>query len=1092
MANWTKPLSFAAAICALLGTPVLVAQRARPPQPQRPPERYQAALTRLAAMTGMNVTNWRAHAADIPHGEDPALDDSQWTAITLAGGRGNGGGGAQPGNGHAWYRTVIEIPATVGGKDIRGARVRLMVRLSNDGRIFFNGALAAQGDGRILDPILITEKAVAGQKLLVAVNTPFHADNGRLTGAQLMVDYPGQPDPGVLRTDIQSAEEVINGFPNGKDDHERQLDAAVKAIDFAALDRGDQPAFTHSLEAANRSLGPLRDWMQQFTVKIVGNSHIDMAWLWPWTETVEVVHDTFTTALQLMREYPNFTYAQSSVQDYAWLRDKYPALFQQIQQRVKEGRWELVGGMWIEPDLNMPDGESLVRQLLVGTRFFQKEFGKSTEIGWNPDSFGYNWQLPQIYKRSGFDSFVTQKMSWNETNNFPYKLFWWQAPDGSKVLTYFPHGYSGGINPAQLSQDVADYTPEDHFPEIMHLYGVGDHGGGPTRQMLDEAVRLEQPSAIFPKLEFGTARGFFDDLEKKITSGDLTPPTWNDELYLEYHRGCYTTQSETKKQIRRNEEQLQNAEKFASLAYLDTHSYPNGRFEEIWKRVLFDMFHDIMPGSGIAVNYVDALENLNTANLESGKILNGALGDLASRVDTRGATQGAGEAVVVFNPLSWERTGPVTVEVHTPPAGQLLQARDSAGAPLLAQVIASDPATQRTTLEVMVKNVPPVGYETIHVSSSAAAPRPAATPLKVSGTTIENEFIRVKIDQQTGCVTSLVTKADSKESVAPGGCGNLLQTFVDRPAQQDAWEIKFDEQSWDLKQPDEVKVIESGPERAVVRIKNKFQSSTFSRDVVVRAGSPRIDVDTQVDWHENHILLKVGFPVNAQSDKATFEIPYGTIERPTTRNNSVEKAKFEVPALRWGDISNSTQGFSLLNASKYGYDAKDNVIRISLLRSPNMPAPDNRVADQGRHEMTYALYAHSGDWRAGNTMRQGYELNYPLIAMTAQPHSGALPARHAFARIEPGNVILTVMKKAEDDDGLIFRFYEFEGKPAQVKLDLPQKAASAVETNLMEKQPPFNNASAGTVKLAADGRSLSLAAGPYEIRTVEVSFAPGK
>ncbi len=384
----------------------------------------------------------------------------------------------------------------------------------------------------------------------------------------------------------------------------------------------------------------------------------------------------------------------------------------------------------------------------------------------------------------------------------------------------------------------------------------------------------------------------------------------------------------------------------------------------------------------------------------------------------------------------------------------------------------------------MVKNVPPVGYETIHLTSAAAA-RPTVTPLKVTGTAIENEFIRVKIDPQTGCVTSLVNKADGKESVAPGGCGNLLQTFVDRPAQQDAWEIKFDEQSWDLKQPDEVKLIESGPERAVVRIRNKFQSSTFSRDLVVRAGSPRIDVDTQVDWHENHILLKVGFPVNAQSDKATFEIPYGTIERPTTRNNSFEQAKFEVPALRWGDISNAAQGFSLLNASKYGYDAKGNVIRISLLRSPNMPAPDNRVADQGHHQMTYALYAHSGDWRAGNTMRQGYELNYPLIAMTAQPHSGALPARHAFARIEPGNVILTVMKKSEDTDGLIFRFYEFEGKAAQVKLDLPQKAVSAVETNLMEKRE-------GAVKLAADSRSISLQTGPYEIRTVEVTFAPEK
>ena len=280
-------------------------------------------------------------------------------------------------------------------------------------------------------------------------------------------------------------------------------------------------------------------------------------------------------------------------------------------------------------------------------------------------------------------------------------------------------------------------------------------------------------------------------------------------------------------------------------------------------------------------------------------------------------------------------------------------------------------------------------------------------------------------------------------------------------------------------------MIESGPERAVVRINDKFQNSTFQRDVIVRAGEPRIEVNLHADWHENHILLKVGFPSAAQSEKATFEIPYGTIQRPTTRSNSIEQAQFEVPALRWGDISNESQGFSLLNASKYGYDAKDNVIRLSLLRSPNMPAPDNHVADQGFHEMTYALYAHTGDWRAGNTMRQGYELNYPLIAVKTEAHAGALPAKHAFARIEPGNVILTVMKKAEDDDALIFRFYEFEGKPAQVKLDLPEKAASATEANLMEKRER-------PIQLAADGRSLTLDAKPYEIRTVAVTFAPGK
>jgi alpha-mannosidase len=1072
-----QSLAGTAVFCAL----ALHAQpRARPPQPIRPPERYATVLTRLAAMTSTSVTAWRAHAADgVPHGEDPALADSQWTAITLTGGRGAAAAPA-PGNGHAWYRATIEIPATVGGRDIRGSRVRLAVRLSNDGRIFFNGALVAQGENRTLDPILLAEHAVPGEKIHVAIRTPYHAENGRLTGAQLLIDNPGQPDPGDLRGDIIAAEETAAAFPNGKDDHERQLDAAVKAIDFAALDRNDQPAFARSLGAASHTLQPLRDWMQQFTVKAVGNSHIDMAWLWPWTETVEVVRDTFTTALELMREYPGFTYAQSSVQDYAWLRDKYPALFEQIRKRVEEGRWELVGGMWIEPDLNMPDGESLVRQLLTGTRFFEKEFNKSTNIGWNPDSFGYNWQLPQIYKRSGFDSFVTQKMSWNETNLFPYKLFWWQAPDGSKVLTYFPHGYSGGISQTQLAQDVADYVPEDHFPEVMHLYGVGDHGGGPTRQMLDEAVRLKEPSAVFPKLEFGTARGFFDDMERKISSGDLKPPTWDSELYLEYHRGCYTTQSETKKQIRRNEEQLQNAEKFAAVDYLRTGSYPNARFEDIWKRVLFDMFHDIMPGSGIGINYVDAVNNLNDARRDSAAILDGALGDIASRADTLGA----GIPVVVYNPLSWERTGAIAIDLHAPPSGQRYEARDSAGQPLLSQIAAQRSATQDVSLEVMVKNVPPVGYETIHIVTVPAA-RAESSPLKVAGTTVENEFLRMKIDPQTGCVTSLVTKADNRESVAPGGCGGLLQTFVDRPAQQDAWEIKFDEKSWDLKQPESVKVIESGPERYVVRINDKFQNSTFQRDVIVRAGEPRIEVNLHADWHENHVLLKVGFPSAAQSEKATFEIPYGTIQRPTTRRNSIEQAQFEVPALRWGDISNESQGVSLLNASKYGYDAKDNVIRISLLRSPNMPAPDNHVADQGFHDMTYALYAHTGDWRTGKTMRQGYELNYPLIALKTEAHAGALPAKHAFARIEPGNVILTVMKKAEDDAALIFRFYEFEGKAAQVKLDLPEKAASATEANLMEKRER-------PIQLAADGRSLTLDAKPYEIRTVAVTFAPEK
>jgi alpha-mannosidase len=1069
----------AMALCGIFSCVSLQAQRLGDPR-QQWQEKYPAQMTRLQAMTMLPIDEWRFHDADVPHGEDPSLDDSNWKATLLSYSE-RRGNDPNPGPEQGWYRATIEVPHTVGGSDIAGSRLELALRFSTDGRVFVNGGLVAQGDGRALDPILLTNKAVAGQKFQIAIKVPFHEQQGRFLGARILVDNPSQTDPGFLRTEIQTAEAAISGFPEGKQEREQQLDKAVNDIDFAALDKHDQSAFTQSLEKAQNDLQPINAWMKQFTVRLVGNAHIDMAWLWPESETVGVVRDTFNTALQLMNEYPGFTYTQSSVQDYQWLHDRYPAEFREIQKRVKEGRWELVGGMWVEPDLNMPDGESLVRQILIGNRFFKQQFGRETNIGWNPDTFGYSWQLPQIYKRSGFDTFVTQKMSWNETTVFPYKLFWWQSPDGSKVLTYFPHTYNGTTEPVGLANDIATYAPSTHFPQIMQLYGVGDHGGGPTRQELDEAVRLENPSTVFPKAEFSTARSFFDDVEKSLNSGGLKLPTWNSELYLEYHRGCYTTQSETKKQIRHNEEQLENAEKFAGLSFVTVKNpYSNTQFEGIWKKVLFDDFHDIMPGSGVGNNYVEALRNLNEASLESGEILDGSLNSLTANIDTRGA----GDPFVIFNPLSWDRTEPVTVDVHTPAQGLQLEATDATGKPLLSQVVSVDGATHRTRLQVMVKEVPSLGYAVIHVAPVAHVPTVVST-LKVEGTTIENEFFKVKIDPTTGCVTSLVSKPDHKEAVAPGGCGNLLQTFVDLPAKQDAWEIDFSGKSWDLKQPEEVKVAENGPERAVVRITNKFQSSDFVRELIVQPGVPRIDVHTKVNWHESHILLKVGFPVNVQATKATFEIPYGTIDRPTTRNTPAEKAQFEVPAERWGDISDANQGFSLLNASKYGYDAVGNVIRLSLLRSPTMPAPDGRIADQGYHEFTYALYPHGGDWKAGGAMRQGWELNFPLKGVEVQTHSGSWPQKRSFVEVEPANVIVTALKKAEDSDDLIFRFYEFEGKSANVKFHLPEAAASAAETDMMEKHQ-------GPITLQQQGRELTLPAGPHEIKTIAVSFPSAK
>ena len=412
--------------------------------------------------------------------------------------------------------------------------------------------------------------------------------------------------------------------------------------------------------------------MKQFTVKAVGNSHIDMAWLWPETETVEVVRNTFRTALDLMREYPDFKFAASAAQAYVWMEEKYPAIFSEIEQRVKEGRWEIVGGMWVEPDLNMPDGESLVRQILYGKRYFKQKFGVDVNIGWNPDSFGYNAQLPQIYKRSGIDYFVTQKLLWaSEFTKFPYRLFWWQAPDGTRMMTYFPSDYGNAIEPVRMARDSSVYGPmmwkynggtnsaPDGGLQMMYLYGVGDHGGGPTRVDLDTALRWQKPDVVYPKVEFSTAASFLNNLSKN--ESDLNLPVWNGELYFQYHRGVQTTQSETKRGNRKGEVALLDAEKLASIGTLFGQAYPQADFDAAWKKVLFNQFHDILPGSGIGINYVDAARKYAEVQRFSGDTMKSALDDLAAHVKSDDV------GVLVFNPLSWSANGTVlNVEAQFP------------------------------------------------------------------------------------------------------------------------------------------------------------------------------------------------------------------------------------------------------------------------------------------------------------------------------------------------------------------------------------------------------------------------------------------
>ena len=1075
---------------------------------------YKKTLDRLDSLTRQGETEWRVHA-DVPHPEDPGLNDSDWSTLTVK--NISGPGGQNPNEEH-WkgtrvFRRWIQIPEKINGYAATGSRVSLDLRFGSQSSliitVFSNGAILYRGSDDDILPVLLTESAQPGQKFLVAARVVAGDDaQCEFFHAELSLQPPAsRPDPAFLRTEILAARPIIAAYEEGKVEREQQLDAAIKVIDFTPLDKGDQAGFDASLLTSHNKLAELRPWLQQFTIRAVGNSHIDMAWLWPWTETVEVVRNTFQSVLDLMREYPDFKFTMSSARTYEWVQEKYPDLFHQIEQRVKEGRWEIIGGMWVEPDLNMPDGESLVRQILVGKRYFQKNFGVDVKIGWNPDSFGYNYQLPQIYKKSGMDYFVTQKLMWaHEFTTFPYKFFWWQAPDGSRLLTYFPHDYADGIDAIPMGQQVSVWMPSLYgkkltdSPEMMHLYGVGDHGGGPTRIMLDHADQLRAPDAIFPQLQFSFARDFFSDMEKKLPS--MQVPVWDGELYFQYHRGVFTTQSETKRRIRRSEENVLNAEKFASLASLYGRSYPQDTMQQTWKNLLFDHFHDIMPGSGIAVNYLDAKRNLEDVDRAANQITIASLRELAAHINTQeqrtpGASlhevasdrkvPGDGVPVVLFNSLSWPRTDVTEVEAQLPGHATQIEVLEPTGRPADAQLLSIDPETNRARF-LLLSHTPSLGYQTYFVHGSTHSPFIHAQ-LKASANTLENEFIRVKIDPQTGCMTSLYDKRSGTESLAPaetdtGGpknsiCGNLLQTFVDKPQKWDAWNIDadFEKQHWDLDKADEVKLVESGPLRAVIEVKNHFQNSTFIRDITLYAGISRVDVKTQVEWHEKHILLKVAFPVSAHNDKATFEIPFGSVERPTTRNSPAEQAQFEVPAYRWADLSDLKHGLSLLNDCKYGYDSKGNVLRLSLLRSPEWPDPH---ADEGHHEFTYSLYPHGGGWKDALTVRRGYELNYKVLALSPGIHQGTLPAEHSFLEIKPDNVIITALKKAEDDNSLVVRFYEWAGKASDATVELPTGAQSASETNLMEKSSGSLTLNKGTVTVPTK---------PYEIKTIEVQFS---
>ncbi len=1055
-----------------------------------------AKLHTLEELNALPAGEWRFHAGDLPHGEAPTLDDSAWPLMVPR---------TKAPKEAVWYRREITIPRTVAGYDISGSTISFQFRADANGSvpeiIYFNGRRVALGED--LEPIVLAQPAHPGDKILVAVKLLQTVDVKSFSGVALHIDPPtdtGRPDANSVRVQCIAAANLLPALPAPRRDLLPRVEAAVSAIDIAALGAANQAAFDASLRKSQAILNELHTVLAGADLTLDGNAHIDAAWLWPRTETVDVVKRTFSTALQLMNEYPNYVFTQSAAQYSEWMADKYPDLNAQIKQRVKEGRWEIVGGMWVEPDLNLPDGESLVRQLLVGQRFFGKEYGVTARIGWNPDSFGYNWQLPQIYKRSGLDYFVTQKMHWNDTNQLPFRLFWWESPDGSKVLTYFPTDYvHDNLSPTRLTADFAESAERNPgTTHMLDLYGIGDHGGGPTRAMLDEGdgwIAANKSGEALPTLHYGTAQSYFDAVQPRLNpvsptwnydklatgwtapaageNGTMGLPTWNDELYFEYHRGVYSTQAKHKANIRRSEVATLDIEKLASFAWLHGAAYPSEELNENWKKITFNQFHDLAAGSGIAVIYRDAQDDFSQVFRNDVSMTGDAQKAVANEIDTQ---KQPGVPILVMNALAWPRKELVKIDVRTPEAGDLTLTDDT-GHKVPSQLITYD---TRGLSEVFAQvEVPALGYTVLHASASQIR-MPVGFETRPEDLMLANSKLVAFIDPKTGCITQITDPSLTRKFLAPNLCGNQLQTFSDTPKNYDAWNIDpgtLDGTMTPISNVDSVTEVAAGPLRKTVRIQRTWSKSHFIQDISLDADSDIIRIDTTVDWHETHVLLKAAFPLAASSPKATFAIPSGSIARPTPRNNSFEKAKFEVPALRWADLGDEHQGVSILNDSKYGYDALGNTLRLTLLRSPTWPDPD---ADRGIQHFSYAIYPHAGTWRQADTVRRGYEFNDPLTATQVFAHNGTLPPTHSFAALDEKNVVLTAVKKAEDADALIFRMYESTGSATTVHLHVPAGATYAVETNLMEIPEATH--------LPMTGDVVSVGIRPYEILTLSVFY----
>lgn len=955
-------------------------------------------------------------------------------------------------DGYYWFGGQVRLPAEAEGKRIvvrvEAAFGSVMGRSDPQCLVRVNGSIRQGVDGNHRE-FLLTDCGHEGDTFDILIEAGTIEDRRQLGFACALYVHDLEVDD--LYYDLRAPLDVARLLAD--DDPRRHfiMNHVEKALDLVDLRPGDLARFHASVAAARVAAQPIYetpDFEAKPTITVTGHTHIDVAWLWRVRETRQKMARSMATALSLMQDFPDyrFMYNQCVLLDY--LAEDYPELFQRIETEVKTGRFEIEGALWLEPDVNIAGGEALVRHILYGVDYHEKTFGIRPRMVWLPDTFGYSASLPQLMEKSGLDSFVTHKLSWNDTNRMPDETMFWQGIDGTQVPAYFlttqPYDsksigttYCPDLKPSHVMGTWRRHGQQELNNELFLVYGHGDGGGGPTREMLQNIRRMERGIPGCPKVEHAPMRPFFERLIARMKQNPQDYPIWVGELYAEFHRGTLTSVAKNKRNNRLAEIALREIEMLAVMALQQAgHAYPSEEIRDLWDVVMLNQFHDILPGSSIGAVYDDS-DHEYADFFKRAEKLTAQLLDVLREA----------EGISVLNSLSRPRSELIIIPQDSGVEGQ--------------QVIHRADGSQHHA--IAVANAAPLAI------SALTLERAPATVPEVTETSLENDLIAARFTA-SGEITSIIDKKTGRELIPAGETANRMQIFRDMPVQFDAWDIDadFEDQPYELGAPIECRIVERGPLRSALRFEWAYENSRIVQIVSLAAHARQIEFDTFIDWHEHNTLVKTAFPMALKATSVDAEIQFGHVNRASHRNTSWDRARFECSMQRWVSMREAGFGAALLNDCKYGYDAKGTMLRLTLLRSPTYPWEQ---ADQGEHRFCYALMLHDGDLVQVHEAAEAFNNPLRLIPGT---FSNSMPFT-----LETTGVALEAVKRAEACNDLIVRLWEAGAAQRRVTLRLDPSISRVEAVDLLERD-------AKRLEIESDGR-VSLTLKPFEIVTLKLS-----